>query len=378
MDKLLSGVRIVEVSTALISGAGRAFVFYCHAFRALGAEVEAWTFAPNQPMLDELAAEGFPTRVLGLHKHGWRLSVSRALASALVEADPDCVHAHNEHTIIHASRAKAYGAIDRLIITQHEPRPQWTRRIYQRPYRLTPDLVTAVSPSYGEFLQRWFGYPPERVIPVVHPVSYALFDLPPADKALAQELGVADAHPIIIWVGRLERIKGQRDLVHAFGTVLRHYPCARLLIVGSGDDAAFLEKLSARLGIAQQVLLTGVRNDVPALLRLADIFVCPSHAESLCMAVQEAMAAGKPIVSTAVWGPCDYISDGENGLLVPIGQPRALADAILRVAADPALAKRLGEAARLYARQHFTMERFAARLGEIYMKVLNEQKASQS
>ena len=378
-DKVLSGLRIVKVSATLNSGAGRAFVLYCHALRELGADIEAWTFAPDQAMLQELADDGFPTRVLGLLKHSHRWSSSRALASELANSAPDVVHVHSYETGLHASRAKAAGAINQLIITHHEPRLRWSRRLFGWPHRMAPDMVTAPSPGHARALQRWFGYPPDRVVDLTHPVlNDAFFNPPPVDEVLARDLGLTDAYPVIIWVARLKKHKGQTDLIHAFRTILEHYPSARLLIVGSGSYGREIQRLTERLRLNEHVMLTGRRSDVPALLQLADIFACPSHKEGFAIAIQEAMAAGKPVVSTVVWGSCDHISDGENGLLVPIGQPRALADAILMLAADPALAKRLGEAARLYARQHFTMERFAARLGEIYMKVLNEQKASQS
>ncbi len=375
MHKLLSGLRIVKVSATLNSGAGRAFVFYCHALRELGADVEAWTFAPDQAMLQELADDGFPTRVLGLLKHSHRWSSSRALASELANSAADVVHVHNYETGLHASRAKAAGAINRLIISHHDPRLRWSRRFFAWPHRMTPEMVIAPAPSSAIHIQSWYGYAAGRVVALPMPVNKACFDAPARQEELARELGLMDAYPIIIWVSRLKRHKGQHDLIHAFRAIVEHYPSARLLIVGSGSRGDFLKNLTKRLRLTEQAILTGSRKDVPDLLQVADIFACPSHAETLCMAVQEAMAARKPIVSTAVWGPCDYISDGDNGLLVPIGQPRALADAILRLAADPALAKRLGEAARAYAQENFSMDKFVAGLANIYTRVIDHSQS---
>ena len=367
VSKVLSGLHIVKVSTTLNSGAGRAFMFYCHALRELGAEVEAWVFKPEQAMLEELADDGFPTRVLGLRVQSHCWSSSRALASALADSAPDWVHAHSYSAGLHASRAKAAGAINQLIITHHDARLRWSRCIMAWPYRRVPDVVIAPSPSCAKRIASWYGYPQDRVTTFPLPVNTACFDPPACKEELARELGLVDAFPVIIWVARMQKEKGHADLLHAFRTVAKHYPSARLVFVGDGKHGPHLQNLSRRLALSEQVLFTGLRSDIPALLSVADIFACPSHAEALCMAVQEAMASSKPVVSTACGGPSDHISDGENGLLVPIGQPKALAEAILRVAGNVALAERLGEAGRAYAQEHFSMDQFVAGLADVYM-----------
>jgi len=370
VEKVLSGLRIINVSTSLPSGAGRAFMIYSRALRELGAEVEAWTFAPDQAMLAELAAEGFTTRVLGLLKHSYRLSSSKALAAALADSAPDWVHAHSYETVLHASRAKAMGAFKHLMICQHDARLRWPRRLYAWSHRTAPEMVIAHTPTHANTLATWYGYPPERVVALPLPVSDACFEAHVRQKALADELGVAGAYPVVTWVGRLQREKGHADLLWAFRTVVARFPAARLLLVGSGKHGDYLENLARRLGLREHVVFTGVRGDVPQILALTDVFACPSHAETLCMAVQEAMAAGKPVVSTDVSGPHDYIADGENGLIVPIGRPKPMAEAILRLAGEADLARRLGQAARAYAQEHFSTTQFVTGLGSIYVRAI--------
>ena len=373
MGSVLSGLRIIELTTSLIFGSARMFLRYCHAVRSLGAEVEAWVFEEGGSLLEELADDGFATRTLGLSKHTRRFSPSRALTSALADSAPDWVHAHSYEMGVHASRAKVAGAVNGLVITHHDARLRWSRRIIGWPYRRVPDIVTAPSPSCAKRIASWYGYPLDRVMALPYYRSEANFSLPPNNEALAEQLGLSDAYPVIIWVGRLQRNKGHADLIRAFRSIIEYYPSARLVLVGDGKHGSRLQRLARDLQVAEKVVFTGYRNDVPALLALADVFACPSHAECSCVAVQEAMAAGKCIVSTVVGGPMDYVSDGESGLLVPIGRPEALADAILRVASDRDFARQLGQAARTAAQQHFSMERFVAGLEEVYAQAIGQQ-----
>ena len=100
------------------------------------------------------------------------------------------------------------------------------------------------------------------------------------------------------------------------------------------------------LGLAGRVHFLGQRRDIPDLLSALDIFVLPSHSEGVSLALLEAMAAGLPVIATAVGGLPEVVTDGENGLLIPPKDPEALAQALARLLADPALAKKLGENAR--------------------------------
>jgi glycosyltransferase involved in cell wall biosynthesis len=373
MDRPLRGAHIIALETVAgqaTAGARWVPFDYCRVLRDLGASVEWWALGPPGPRLESFAEQGVPTRALGMPKHSHRFDTSRALAAALAEAAPDLVHAHCYEPGLHASRAKAAGAIKRLIITHHEPRQRWTRRAFAWPYRHMPDLVTAPSPSAAENMRRWFGYPADRVVALQNPVADVFFAGGSRGEAMVAELGLEGAYPVISWVAAFRRGKGHADLVRAFREVLARYPSARLLLVGKGKHIGEVQALVGRLGLADHVIFTGSRSDVVDVLGVTDILACPSHLETLCMAVVEAMAAGRAVVSTAVWGPCDHISDGVDGLLVPLGDVGAMAEALLRVAGDRVLAERLGAAAHEYARRTFSMEVFAELVGSIFQRIL--------
>lgn len=149
--------------------------------------------------------------------------------------------------------------------------------------------------------------------------------------------------PRIGYVGYLEPLKGIGDLVVAFAEVVKHYPGAVLLVAGDGPDRDQLLALAASLGVADRVTLLGFVEPVAPMLAALDIFVSPSRSEALGTSILEAMAFGVPCVCANSGGPAEFIRDGENGLLVPTRDPRALAEAVVRLADDPVLASQLAQ-----------------------------------
>jgi len=162
-------------------------------------------------------------------------------------------------------------------------------------------------------------------------------------------LGVPEGCFLIGSVGRVHPVKGHADLVAAAARLARDDSAPfQVIIAGYPVDpwATELAGLARTLGVERLVHFLGHRPDVPELLAAMDVFVLPSHSEGMPNALLEAMAAGKPVVATRVGGSAEIIRDGENGLLVPPQAPGALASAIGRLRADPALAGLLGAAAR--------------------------------
>lgn len=161
---------------------------------------------------------------------------------------------------------------------------------------------------------------------------------------------VARAAPdpnLIIAMGRLSAQKGFDLLIDAFAELAPRYPALRLVIHGEGEARAGLEAQIAQLGLAGRITLPGRTGDVVGALSQAAIFVFPSRYEGFGLALGEAMGLGLPVIAAdCESGPNEMIRDGENGLLVPAGDPPALAAALARLLEDPAFAARLGEAAR--------------------------------
>ena len=161
--------------------------------------------------------------------------------------------------------------------------------------------------------------------------------------------------PLIVAVGRLAEPKDALTLVRALAAVPGRPFTA--LLVGDGPDRPSIEGEVRRLGLQDAVALAGTRDDVPELLARADVFALSSRSEGAPLSILEAMAAGLPVVSSLVGGVPELVVDGETGLLVPPGDPAAMAVALGRLVADAGLRHRLGAAGRERARCRFDLRR---------------------
>ena len=188
------------------------------------------------------------------------------------------------------------------------------------------------------------------------------------DVARARQARPAGDPPRIVSVGRLSAPKDPLTLLRALPALgARAYS---LDLVGGGREPEAVEAELRALGLGDRVRLLGERHDVPELLAAADVFVLSSRSEGAPLSVLEAMAAGLPVVASAVGGVPELVVDGETGLLVPPGEPAALAEALARLLDDPGLRERLGAAGRERARDRFDLRGLRAAHLELYARVL--------
>ena len=182
----------------------------------------------------------------------------------------------------------------------------------------------------------------------------------------------------ILFLGRLEASKGVFELLAAGARLAREYPqlspAVRLVFGGEGDTQA-LRRRAAELGIAERIELLGWvgPEQRDAELAKAQVFCLPSHAEGLPMSMLEAMAAARPVVASSVGGIPETLRDGDNGLLVPPRDEKALARALATLMGDPALRERLAERARATIEQHYSTEVVCGQLSAIYRELAGTQ-----
>ena len=186
---------------------------------------------------------------------------------------------------------------------------------------------------------------------------------------IRRELGVA-GEPAILVPARLADQKGHRYLIEAIARLLPRWPQLTLLLAGEGPLEAALRDQCARCGINGQARFLGYREDIPELLAAADLVVLPSLYEGLPLAAIEALAAGRPIVATAVDGTPEVVIDGKTGLLVPPADSAALADAIERLLADSALAANLASAGNVHVRENFGLGKQVEETFALYRQLL--------
>ncbi len=166
----------------------------------------------------------------------------------------------------------------------------------------------------------------------------------------------ADA-PLAVYTGRLHENKGLFDLVDAWPLISARRPSARLWFVGEGPlRQALAERIESR-GLGNRMMVAGPFDKVDEVLEAADLYVLPSREEGMSLALLEAMAAGLPVVASDIPGNRLLVEHGQHGLLTPVGEVEALAEAINRLWDEPALARRLADSARARVAAEYSLAR---------------------
>ncbi|MGE5664258.1 MAG: glycosyltransferase [Deltaproteobacteria bacterium] len=187
--------------------------------------------------------------------------------------------------------------------------------------------------------------------------------------------GIPPGAPVILSVSNFYPYKGLDDLVAAAPRVVASFPAAVFLL--AGRDAGTMERcraLAAQGGVAENVRFLGDRTDVADCIRASDLFVHPSREEGFSNAILEAMAGSRAVVACDVGGNPEAVRDGETGLLVPPRQPSALADALVRLLADPVRREAMGEAGHRRAAKHFSTERMVTEMERLYDALMAEKR----
>lgn len=195
------------------------------------------------------------------------------------------------------------------------------------------------------------------------------FDIPIDREKLRASIGVAADVPLVGTVGRLSPQKAPLDFVRAAATVHAQRPDLHFVWIGDGPLETAARSLVTELGLDEVFHFAGLRANIAALLQVLDCFVLSSHWEGFSLVILEAMAARLPIVATRVMGTPEAIEDGVSGLLVPAGDPSALADALLDMMRDPERAKRFGAQGRQRVERTFTRTHMIAGITKVYDEV---------
>ena len=194
-------------------------------------------------------------------------------------------------------------------------------------------------------------------------------------ERMRRELGLADSQPTVLTVSALREGKGLEVLLRGMALLVRGQPQLRVVIAGEGPLRDRLEELAREKGLEGHVRWLGFRRDVGDLLAAADVFVLASRQDAFPTVLLEAMAAARPVVATQVGGIPEIVEPGRTGVLVPPGDPEALAAAVDALLADPRTAALLGVAGRERAREHFSIAEWTSRLVGLYQEALRAAAA---
>lgn len=258
-------------------------------------------------------------------------------------------------------------------------RPQWKYRLLYQPFlRRVLARAARIVVSSPNLAAHAAELQPHQHKCVVIPfgIDRSRLAATPEIACRTAQLVSETPGPRILFIGRLVPYKGVDVLLRSLARVT-----GSAWIVGDGPLRESLETECRRLGVADRVRFTGAVSDaeVVAHLHACDVLVLPSvtHAETFGVVQIEAMACGKPVISTNVRSGVPWVNrDGETGLVVEPGDPRALAEAIERLASDDVLNRRMGEAGRARVAREFTLEGMAARTADLYRTVLAERTAT--
>jgi glycosyltransferase involved in cell wall biosynthesis len=241
--------------------------------------------------------------------------------------------------------------------------------LFERASNAMTSLVIANSRAVRTDAIRQEGLAPQKVI-----VIYNGVDLTPlpvgAPVALADEFNLREAGPVVTVIANFIYYKGHRFFFEAWKKVIATHPSAVAILVGDGPEREGWERWVDREGLDRSVRFAGSRRDVRAILSVTDIVAHPSLQEGFSNAILEAMAAGRPVVATAVGGNPEAVEHGRTGLLVPAYDSIALAAAIVALVADPRRAKEMGEAGRARAVRCFSIRRMVRSYETVYERAV--------
>jgi glycosyltransferase involved in cell wall biosynthesis len=293
--------------------------------------------------------------------------LSRRLRAVLRREQPDLVHIHSRRGAdtwgAWAAWREGVPAVLSRRVDNPEPRWQvrWKYRWYER--------VITISEGIRQVLLAE-GLPAAKVICIPSAVDVERYR-PGGDRDWFRwEFGLAADEQAVGMIAQFIERKGHRVLLEAVPAILRDRPRTRFLLFGSGALRDGIERLCRQRGLQQQVLFPGFRDDLDRILPCLNLVVHPATLEGLGVALLQAAASAVPIVASRAGGIPEIVRDGSNGLLVPPGDPAALAEAVIRLLRDPVQAAAYGQAGRRIALSDFSIAAMVEGNDRVYRDVL--------
>ena len=354
----------------VLGGAERLLVNLLEAFDHEWFEVAAVSFYPESGTIFEQEIKEKGLTVYFLNKHqGLDLRIIPNLYHLFQTFKPDVVHTHLYvlHYVflamllcripvrVHTIHTIAQKEVDRIGKLVHWVVFRLGRVV---PVSISLEVANTVHALYGRGIRTPVIY---NGIPTARFVSKA-----------GRGMGEGGKNMVLLHSGRFVPEKGHLLLIEAFDLSIKEYPWMQLWLVGDGEFRPAVERAVSEKGLQEKVFFLGIRNDVSNLLADCDLFVLSSSYEGFSLAVLEAMAVGKPVVSTRVGGVPELVEDGLTGFLVPPRDPEALSQAILRLVKDHDLCRRMGQAGQRKALERFDISRTAQEYETLYFKLLKK------
>lgn len=371
---ILAALRVLYMGDTLnVGGTENQMVQVARRLKRRGAYIRVGCLGARGSLLRALQDEEIPVTEFPVHGGLTRpqgllglLDLSRFIRSHRF----DVVHTHDLWSNLIGVPA-AFLARAPVIVSSRRDLANWwwytpnRRRVLRWIQRLS-HIVVANSEAVREMLVRDDGFDPARVRVVRNGVDSISFEQASADRSALIPGATKDDKLVAVLANMNDIDKGHSLVIEAASGICPLRPEIRFVLIGDGRQRPKLQDRIRTLGLEHHFLFLGGRNDVPELLSCCDFSLLASSAEGLPNAVLESMAAGLPVIATAVGGTPEIIEDGEHGLLVPPRDPDAIGRALRRLVEDEALSRKLRTAGRERVRKSFSFERVLADLEEVY------------
>jgi glycosyltransferase involved in cell wall biosynthesis len=341
--------------------------------KAAGHQMTVACLHPGGPLTENLLNAGI--RIVPFSTHGSLLSPRNIwqlvrLALFIRREQFDVVHSHDLWANLTGVPAARLAGTALVFSSQRDLAHLWwytplRTKVIRLIHRMSTKVI-ANSDAVRDHVVNAFLIPLRRVCVIRNGVDVARFANTHASR---EQLfpGVRRQDKLVAVVANMHSdVKGHHDIVEAAKEVCRVMPQVKFVLIGDGEERPRISDHVRQLHLEENFLFLGRRQDVPDLLSCCDLFLLASRAEGFPNVVLEAMAAGLPVVATAVGGVVEIVEDGRSGLIVPPQCPQEMAKAIVRILSDPELGLRLAEAGQEQVRRQFSFERVVQELQAVY------------
>lgn len=370
MEADISSMKIAHVVDSMEVGGAETLVSQmCRLQREQGHETAVYAVASLGSLGKQMRADGFFVQPqVGRHLADASLHFFRIFRSAR----PDVVHLHNPTPTIYAGPAARLAGVASVVSTRHSLVARPRNLTMERKYRIAAkfcDWIVGICDATTENI-REAGSAPDRKIVRVYNGTLPM----PREGA---EVKLPKPGFTLLYIGRLEPVKNLGHLLEAFRRALDRFGNLHLWIVGDGTERARLVEISTNLHLQDNVTFWGQQMDVAPFLLSADAFVMSSVSEGLPMSLLQALSVGLPAVVTDVGGMGEVVRFAGAGAVVPVGDPEAMASAMVRMASRADERQAFAQNAASAFEAHFTLSAVVREYESLYRNTPRARRSMQ-
>lgn len=366
----LDSLRILHIDTGKYWRGSQHQIIYTAAGQIKRGHYSQIVCLPGVPLAKHAKHAGIPVKEI--HMRGeWDLLAVGRLVCFFRQFKPDVVHLQGSHAHVLGGIAGRIAKVPLIILSRRMDNPiigALARFKYHHFY----DHIISVSDGVKKVLTG-IGIPPDKITTVHSSVHDSLWQRTGDGDKIRREFGLKSDDKVITILAHMEPRKGYDTLLDALPLILTKVPTAKVLAVGDGSYRRIVENRVHEMNLSEKVIFAGFREDIADILAATDVLASPSYLEGCCNSLLEGMAAAKPVVGTNCGGTPELIEDGINGIIVPVKDAEALANAIVRLLTNKELAERLAACGKQTVIQKFSIDRMVDQTLEIYRKMLGER-----